>query len=75
MVELGSNKLTQITKDGSGIKSIMVPDWVYEEEFSMVQAFKWFLTVKKIAFSPDLMNQKCPEFNMQLWGPSISKGQ
>lgn len=69
MVELGTNKLSQITKDGQWNSIINgAADWVYEEEFSMAQAFKWSPDGKKIAFIR-FDESEVPEFNMQLWGP------
>lgn len=69
LVELAGNKLTQITKDGEWNKIINgAADWVYEEEFSMAQAFKWSPDGKKIAFIR-FDETEVPEFNMQLWGP------
>ncbi|WP_211234615.1 S9 family peptidase [Algoriphagus mannitolivorans] len=69
MVELAGNKLTQITSDGEWNKIINgAADWVYEEEFSMAQAFKWSPDGKKIAFIR-FDETQVPEFNMQLWGP------
>lgn len=69
MVELAGNKLTQITKDGERNNIINGgADWVYEEEFSMAQAFKWSPDGKKIAFIR-FDETEVPEFNMQLWGP------
>ncbi len=68
LVELASNKLTQITTDGEGNKIINgAADWVYEEEFSMAQAFKWSPDGRKIAFIR-FDESLVPEFNMQLWG-------
>ncbi len=68
-VELASNKLTQVTQDGEWNKVINgAADWVYEEEFSMAQAFKWSPDGKKIAFIR-FDESEVPEFNMQLWGP------
>lgn len=69
MVELATNKLTQITTDGEWNKIINgAADWVYEEEFSMAQAFKWSPDGKKIAFIR-FDESQVPEFNMQTWGP------
>jgi dipeptidyl-peptidase-4 len=69
MVELANNKLTQITTDGEWNKIINgAADWVYEEEFSMAQAFKWSPDGKKIAFIR-FDETQVPEFNMQTWGP------
>jgi dipeptidyl-peptidase-4 len=68
VVDLASNKLTQITGDGEWNKIINgAADWVYEEEFSMAQAFKWSPDGKKIAFIR-FDETQVPEFNMQLWG-------
>lgn len=73
MVELASNKVTQITKDGEWNKVINgSADWVYEEEFSMAQAFKWSPDGKKIAFIR-FDETDVPEFNMQIWGPLYPK--
>ena len=73
MVELAGNKLTQITKDGEWNKIINgAADWVYEEEFSMAQAFKWSPDGEKIAFIR-FDETEVPEFNMQLWGPLYPK--
>jgi dipeptidyl-peptidase 4 len=69
MADLVTNKLTQITKDGEGNKIINgAADWVYEEEFSMAQAFKLSPDGKKIAFIR-FDETQVPEFNMQTWGP------
>jgi dipeptidyl-peptidase 4 len=69
MVELASNQVTQITLDGEWNKVINGgADWVYEEEFSMAQAFKWSPDGKKIAFIR-FDESQVPEFNMQTWGP------
>jgi dipeptidyl-peptidase-4 len=73
MVELAANKLTQITKDGEYNKIINgAADWVYEEEFSMAQAFKWSPDGKKIAFIR-FDESEVPEFNIQLWGSLYPK--
>jgi dipeptidyl-peptidase 4 len=67
-VNLTDMKLTQITKDGSWGKIINgSTDWVYEEEFSIAQAFFWSPDGKKIAYMVfDESNVK--EYNMQTWG-------
>jgi len=41
-------------------------DWVYEEEFSMAQAFEWSPDGSKIAFI-SFDERKVPEYNMQMW--------
>ncbi|MDN3205185.1 S9 family peptidase [Algoriphagus sediminis] len=69
MTNLSSGETTQITEDGEWNKIINgSADWVYEEEFSMAQAFKWSPDGKKIAFIR-FDESEVPEFNMQLWGP------
>lgn len=73
LVELASNKLTQITSDGEWNKIINgSADWVYEEEFSMAQAFQWSPDGKKISFIR-FDETAVPEFNMQLWGRFIRR--
>ncbi|OOG69380.1 S9 family peptidase [Algoriphagus sp. A40] len=73
LVDLVTNKTTQITWDGEWNKIINgSADWVYEEEFSMAQAFKWSPDGKKIAFIR-FDESQVPEFNMQLWGPLYPK--
>lgn len=73
LVELASNKLTQITSDGEWNKIINgSSDWVYEEEFSMAQAFQWSPDGKKISFIR-FDETAVPEINMQLWGPLYPK--
>src|SRR5690554_3183367 len=67
-VALATNKATQITHDGKWNHIINgSADWVYEEEFSMAQAFDWAPDGKKIAYLRFDENE-VPEFNMQLWG-------
>lgn len=73
LVDLATNKTTQITTDGEWNKIINgAADWVYEEEFSMAQAFKWSPDGKKIAFIR-FDETHVPEFNMQLWGSLYPK--
>src|SRR5690554_6741361 len=68
-VALATNKVNQVTHDGKWNHIINgSADWVYEEEFSMAQAFKWSPDGKKIAFLR-FDESDVPEFNMQLWGP------
>jgi len=67
-IELATNKATQITHDGKWNHIINgSADWVYEEEFSMAQAFDWAPDGKKIAYLR-FDESEVPEFNMQLWG-------
>jgi dipeptidyl-peptidase 4 len=67
-INLLNNELTQITKDGKYNHIINgAADWVYEEEFSMAQAFQWSPDGKKIAFIR-FDESEVPVFNMQTWG-------
>ena len=69
VTDLTSNTITQLTFDGETNRIINgAADWVYEEEFSMAQAFKWSPDGKKIAFIR-FDESNVPEFNMQTWGP------
>lgn len=68
VIELSSDRLTQITEDGKWNHVINgAADWVYEEEFSMSKAFAWSPDGQKIAFIR-FDESEVPEFNMQLWG-------
>jgi dipeptidyl-peptidase-4 len=67
-MKLGSQETKQITHDGKANHIINgSADWVYEEEFSMAQAFEWSPDGQKIAFLR-FDETEVPEFNMQLWG-------
>lgn len=67
-VELEADKVHQVTHDGKWNHIINgSADWVYEEEFSMAQAFDWSPDGKKIAFLR-FDETEVPEFNMQMWG-------
>lgn len=67
-VELKANKAHQVTHDGKWNHIINgSADWVYEEEFSMAQAFSWSPDGNKIAFLR-FDESEVPEFNMQMWG-------
>ncbi|QDH78076.1 S9 family peptidase [Echinicola soli] len=68
-ITLQDNKVHQITSDGEWNHVINgSADWVYEEEFSMAQAFEWSPDGQKIAFIR-FDESAVPEYNMQLWGP------
>ena len=72
-VELSSNKVHQVTHDGKWNHIINgAADWVYEEEFSMAQAFEWSPDGKKSAFLR-FDETEVREFNMQLWGDLYPK--
>ncbi|MDA1268632.1 MAG: S9 family peptidase [Bacteroidetes bacterium] len=69
VTDLATNTDTQLTFDGEKNRIINgAADWVYEEEFSMAQAFKWSPSGGKIAFIR-FDESEVPEFNMQTWGP------
>ncbi|AGA76968.1 S9 family peptidase [Echinicola vietnamensis] len=68
-ITLEDNKVHQVTHDGEWNKIINgSADWVYEEEFSMAQAFEWSPDGQKIAYIR-FDESAVPEYNMQLWGP------
>ena len=49
--DLLTNKIVQVTNDGEYTKTINgMPDWVYEEEFTLKNGFEWSPDSKKIAF-------------------------
>ncbi|EON78877.1 Dipeptidyl peptidase IV [Lunatimonas lonarensis] len=66
--DLSSGKITQVTRDGKTNEIINgAADWVYEEEFSMAQAFDWSPKGDKLAFIR-FDESEVPVFNMQMWG-------
>jgi len=69
--DLETEKRTQVTNDGE-INSVIngVTDWVYEEEFSFVKAFKWNPTGEKIAFLK-FDESDVQEFSMDLFGKDL----
>lgn len=69
--DLSSGEVTQITTDGEKNKIINgITDWVYEEEFSFVQAYKWNETGEKIAFLR-FDESEVPEFSMDMYGDDL----
>ncbi len=65
--DLASNQVTRVTYDGEFNKIINgAADWVYEEEFSMAQAFSWSPDGKKLAFIR-FDETEVPVYNMQVW--------
>ena len=48
--DLGSNRITQLTRDGSETMINGTFDWVYEEEFSLRDGFRWSPDGQYIAF-------------------------
>ena len=68
MVNLSNMREVRITRDGKWNHIINGnADWVYEEEFSMSQAFQWSPDGNKIAFWR-FDESGVNEYNMQLWG-------
>lgn len=65
--DLASGKETPITSDGKKNEIINgLPDWVYEEEFTMYQAYQWSPDGNKIAYMK--FNEKdVPSFTMPLY--------
>ncbi|HBL77703.1 MAG: peptidase S9 [Bacteroidetes bacterium GWF2_42_66] len=58
---------SQVTRDGKKNEIINgIPDWVYEEEFSMNQAFKWSPDSKMLAFIR-FDETEVPEFEMTIF--------
>lgn len=69
--DLSSGEVTQVTEDGEDNKIINgITDWVYEEEFSIVQAFQWNKTGEKIAFLR-FDETEVPEFSMDVYGQEL----
>ncbi len=66
--ELSSGIRVQVTNDGetNAIRN-GAADWVYEEEFSMAQAYEWSPDGSKLAFIR-FDEREVAEFSMQLWG-------
>ncbi len=68
MVNLANMRESRITRDGKWNHIINGnADWVYEEEFSMSQAFQWSPDGNKIAFWR-FDESRVNEYNMQVWG-------
>ena len=69
--DLSSEEITQVTTDGEKNKIINgITDWVYEEEFSFVQAYEWNKTGEKIAFLK-FDESEVPEFSMDVFGKDL----
>lgn len=66
-ITLSDGSVTQVTFDGKTNELIHgSTDWVYEEEFSITQAFFWSPEGDKIAYL-SFRESQVPEYNMQLW--------
>ncbi|MFN6943827.1 MAG: S9 family peptidase [Cytophagaceae bacterium] len=65
--QISDMKEVAVTTDGELNKIINgASDWVYEEEFELVQAFQWSPDSKKIAYFR-FDESHVPEFTLQLW--------
>ncbi|MGO3706627.1 MAG: S9 family peptidase [Mesonia hippocampi] len=63
-----NNQVIQVTQDGKKNKIINgLSDWVYEEEFSVVQAYQWNADGTKIAFLR-FDETQVPVFSMDMYG-------
>jgi len=66
VVDIQSQKETQITFDGSGVLLNGNFDWVYEEEFSIINGIEWSPDSKRIAFW-QLDQTQVPEMHIAKW--------
>jgi dipeptidyl-peptidase-4 len=68
---LETNTTTQITFDGKKNNIINgICDWVYEEEFAFVRAFKWSNDSKNIAYLK-FDESEVPTFSMDIYGKTL----
>jgi dipeptidyl-peptidase-4 len=66
--DLAGNQEKQLTRNGERNKIINgAPDWVYEEEFSFAQGFKWSPDGDKIAFYT-FDESQVKQYTLQMWG-------
>lgn len=71
LFDIASKNTEQVTKDGSSGTIINgVTDWVYEEEFSFVQAFEWNSDGTKLAFLR-FDETNVPHFSMDVYGTEL----
>lgn len=69
--DLQSNELIQLTQDGEINKIINgLPDWVYEEEFTFFEAFKWSPDGQNIAFLR-FDESRVKSFTMPVFGKEV----
>jgi len=72
--DLTTEKVTRITNDGAYNKIINgASDWVYEEEFVLVEAFQWSPDGKNIAFLR-FDESEVKEFTMQMYNDGLYPG-
>ena len=66
-----TNTVTQVTFDGEKNSIINgITDWVYEEEFAFVRAFKWNTTGEYLAYLK-FDESKVPTFSMDIVGEKL----
>ncbi|MEO9892067.1 S9 family peptidase [Aurantibacter sp.] len=71
LFDTNTKQTEQITLDGTKNKIINgVTDWVYEEEFAFVRAFKWNSDGTKIAFIK-FDETNVPQFSMDVYGTGL----
>ncbi|MRI01777.1 prolyl oligopeptidase family serine peptidase [Kriegella sp. EG-1] len=71
LFDTSTKETKQITIDGAKNKIINgVTDWVYEEEFAFVRAFKWNSNGSKIAFLK-FDETNVPQFSMDIYGTGL----
>lgn len=63
---IDSDKELRLTSDGSDVILNGIFDWVYEEEFSIIQAYEWSSDSRSIAFWK-LDQSNVPEIKIQKW--------
>jgi dipeptidyl-peptidase-4 len=69
--DLDTGNTTQVTDDGEVNKLINgVTDWVYEEEFALVQAYQWSPDGNQLAFI-SFDESEVPEFSMDVYGQEL----
>jgi dipeptidyl-peptidase 4 len=70
-VTLADMKEVQVTTDGKFNAIINgTTDWVYEEEFTIIEGFNWSPDGKKIAYYR-FDESAVKEYNLQLWGKTL----
>ena len=69
--DLSSANVQQVTYDGEDDEIINgVTDWVYEEEFGFVRAFRWNENGEKLAFLR-FDETEVPEFSLDIYGQEL----
>jgi len=72
---LSTDETVQLTNSGKKNKIINgITDWVYEEEFAFVRAFKWNGNSDKLAFLR-FDETEVPEFSMDIYGKALYPSQ